>query len=234
MAKIWRLTYKQYYGIRGNFWTKTVDIHDEDKFNREIKKLKDNEGTIEFFESTEKIDLSSYISSIMRDNQLDSLLVVVDEKSTLYSNFVSLLEHAQIIADPKVRTIDCSYNNQGATGYSSSYLKILINEWDFLKKSDDALVKKFFAKYRTYLLNYANDSYEWYKTLLQVYNYADIKPVSFLSYDYDTTARRHKQVRKIIKDLTENQKNNYFLAKENLKKIKLAEKKKKKTDEVSN
>ena len=232
MAKIWRLTYKQYYGTRGNFWTKTVDFNDEDKFNREIKKLKDNEGTIEFFESTEKIDLSSYISSIMRDNQLDSLLVVADEKSTLYSNFVSLLEHAQIIADPRGRTIDSSYNNQGATGYSSSYLKILINEWEFLKKSDDALVKKFFAKYRTYLLNYANDSYEWYETILQVYNYADIKPVSFLSYDYDTTARRHKQVRKIIKDLTENQKNNFFNAKKVVKEMKTKIKKMKKNNEL--
>jgi hypothetical protein len=232
MAKIWRLTYKQYYGTRGNFWTKTVDYHDEDKFNREIKKLKDSEGTIEFFESTEKIDLSSYISSIMRDNQLDSLLVVADEKSNLYSNFVSLLEHAQIIADPRGRTIDSSYNNQGATGYSSSYLKILINEWEFLKKSDDSLVKKFFAKYRTYLLNYANDSYEWYETLLQVYNYADIKPVSFLSYDYDTTARRHKQVRKIIKDLTENQKNNFFNAKKVVKEMKTKEKKLKKNNEL--
>ena len=43
-------------------------------------------------------------------------------------------------------------------------------------------------------------------------------------------------VKTIKKDVTENQKTNYFLAKENLKKIKLAEKKKskKKTDEVSN
>jgi hypothetical protein len=220
MAKIWRLTYKQYYGTRGNFWTKTVDIHDEDKFNREIKKLKDNEGSIEIFESTQKIDLSSYISSIMRDNQLDSLLVVTDDKSTLYSNFVSLLENAQVVADAKGRSFV-----EGITGYSSSYLKMLINEWEFLKKSDDALVKKFFAKYRTYLLNYANDSYEWYETLLQVYNYADIKPVTMLSYEYDTVARRHKQVRKLIKDLTDEQKKNFFIAKKAVKEMKAKEKK---------
>jgi hypothetical protein len=222
MAKIWRLTYKQYYGTRGNFWTKTVDIHDEDKFNREIKKLKDTEGSIEIFESIEKIDLNSFISSIMRDNQLDSLLVVTDDKSTLYSNFVSLLENAEVVADKR------GGNVEGITGYSSSYLKMLINEWEFLKKSDDVLVKKFFAKYRTYLLNYANDSYEWYETLLQVYNYADIKPVTILSYEYDTVARRHKQVRKLIKDLTDTQKKNFFSAKKSVKEMKAKEKKLKK------
>lgn len=156
MAKIWRLNYKQYYGNRGNYWMKSVDIHDEERFNREIKKLKDGEGTIEIFESTEKIDIQLYVSSIMRDNQLDSILVVADEKSTLYSNFKELLSNSKTVEE-----------TNDDRGYSKKYLKVLIDEWDFLKKSDDSLVKKFFAKYRTYLLNYANDSYEWYETFFK-------------------------------------------------------------------
>jgi hypothetical protein len=196
---------------------KTVDIHDEERFNREIKKLKDGEGTIEIFESTEKIDIQLYVSSIMRDNQLDSILVVADEKSTLYSNFKELLSNS--------KTVD---GNDDSRGYSKKYLKVLIDEWDFLKKSDDALVKKFFAKYRTYLLNYANDSYEWYETLLQVYNYADIKKVEVSNWAWDEKLRRHAPIKVLIKDLTENQKKNFFDAKKFVKDLKDKEKKLKK------
>jgi hypothetical protein len=217
MAKIWRLNYKQFYGNKGNYWMKTVDIHDEERFNREIKKLKDGEGTIEIFESTEKINIQSYVSSIMRDNQLDSILVVADEKSTLYSNFKELLSNS--------KTVD---GNDDSRGYSKKYLKVLIDEWDFLKKSDDALVKKFFAKYRTYLLNYANDSYEWYETLLQVYNYADIKKVEVSDWAWDEKLRRHAPKKVLIKDLTENQKKNFFDAKKFVKDLKDKEKKLKK------
>ena len=230
MAKIWRLTYRQYYGNQGNFWKKTVEFHDEDKFNREIKKLKDNEGSVEIFETTEKIDLKAYISSIMRENQLDSLLVVADEKSTLYSKFVELLANAVVVTTKGATTLDDNYNNAGATGYSKKYLKTLINEWEFLKKSDDDLVKKFFAKYRTYLLNYANDSYEWYQTLLQVYNYMDIKPVTRTTWDYNRLTHKYESKKVILKDLTENQKKNFFEAKKFVKELKAKEKKLKKKE----
>ena len=230
MAKIWRLNYKQYYGNRGNYWMKSVDIHDEERFNREIKKLKDGEGTIEIFESTEKIDIQLYVSSIMRDNQLDSILVVADEKSTLYSKFVELLADAVVVTTKGSTTIDGSYNNAGATGYSKKYLKVLMDEWDFLKKSDDSLVKKFFAKYRTYLLNYANDSYEWYETLLQVYSYADIKKVEVSEWLWNEKLRRHAPTKVLIKDLTENQKKNFFDAKKFVKDLKDKEKKLKKKE----
>jgi len=219
MAKIWRLNYKQYYGNRGNYWMKSVDIHDEERFNREIKKLKDGEGTIEIFESTEKIDIQLYVSSIMRDNQLDSILVVADEKSTLYSNFKELLSNSKTVEE----------TNDGR-GYSKKYLKVLIDEWDFLKKSDDSLVKKFFAKYRTYLLNYANDSYEWYENLLQVYSYADIKKVEVTEWMWDEKLRRHAPTKVLIKDLTENQKKNFFDAKKFVKDLKAKEKKLKKKE----
>ena len=217
MAKIWRLNYKQYYGNRGNYWMKSVDIHDEERFNREIKKLKDGEGTIEIFETIEKIDIQSYISSIMRDNQLDSVLVVADEKSTLYSKFKELLSNS--------KTVEGTDENRG---YSKKYLKVLMDEWDFLKKSDDGLVKKFFAKYRTYLLNYANDSYEWYETLLQVYNYADIKKVEITEWLWSDSLRRYAPTKVLIKELTDDQKKNFFEAKKFVKGLKDKEKKLKK------
>ena len=219
MAKIWRLNYKQYYGNRGNYWMKSVDIHDEERFNREIKKLKDGEGTIEIFESTEKIDIQAYISSIMRDNQLDSVLVVADEKSTLYSKFKELLSNSKTVE-----------GTNESRGYSKKYLKVLMDEWDFLKKSDDGLVKKFFAKYRTYLLNYANDSYEWYETLLQVYNYADIKKVEITEWLWSDSLRRYAPTKVLIKELTDNQKKNFFEAKKFVKGLKDKEKKLKKKE----
>lgn len=230
MAKIWRLNYKQFYGNKGNYWMKSVDIGDEERFNKEIKKLKDGEGTIEIFESIQKLDIQAYISSIMRDNQLDSVLVVTDEKSTLYSKFVELLADAVVVTTKGSTTIDHSYNNVGATGYSKKYLKVLMDEWDFLKKSDDSLVKKFFAKYRTYLLNYANDSYEWYETLLQVYSYADIKKVEVTEWRWDQKLRRHAPTKVLIKDLTDNQKKNFFDAKKFVKDLKDKEKKLKKKE----
>ena len=166
----------------------------------------------------------------MRDNQLDSVLVVTDEKSTLYSKFVELLADAVVVTTKGSTTIDDSYNNVGATGYSKKYLKVLMDEWDFLKKSDDSLVKKFFAKYRTYLLNYANDSYEWYETLLQVYNYADIKKVEVTEWRWDQKLRRHAPTKVLIKDLTDNQKKNFFDAKKFVKDLKDKEKKLKKKE----
>lgn len=217
MAKIWRLNYKQYYGNRGNYWMKSVDIHDEERFNREIKKLKDGEGTIEIFESTQKLDIQSYISSIMRDNQLDSVLVVADEKSILYSKFKELLSNSKTVE-----------GTNESSGYSKKYLKVLMDEWDFLKKSDDGLVKKFFAKYRTYLLNYANDSYEWYETLLQVYSYADIKKVEVTEWLWNDSLRRYAPTKVLIKELTDNQKKNFFEAKKFVKGLKDKEKKLKK------
>ncbi len=217
MAKIWRLNYKQYYGNRGNYWMKSVDIHDEERFNREIKKLKDGEGTIEIFESTQKLDIQAYISSIMRDNQLDSVLVVADEKSTLYSKFKELLSNSKTVE-----------GTNESRGYSKKYLKLLMDEWDFLKKSDDGLVKKFFAKYRTYLLNYANDSYEWYETLLQVYSYADIKKVEVTEWLWSDSLRRYAPTKVLIKELNDNQKKNFFDAKKFVKDLKDKEKKLKK------
>jgi hypothetical protein len=217
MAKIWRLNYKQFYGNKGNYWMKSVDINDEERFNKEIKKLKDGEGTIEIFESIQKLDIQAYISSIMRDNQLDSILVVTDEKSTLYSKFKELLSNSKTVE-----------GTNESSGYNKKYLKLLIDEWDFLKKSDDNLVKKFFAKYRTYLLNYANESYEWYETLLQVYNYADIKKVEVTEWGWDQKLRRHAPTKITIKDLNDNQKKNFFDAKKFVKDLKDKEKKLKK------
>jgi hypothetical protein len=153
----------------------------------------------------------------MRDNQLDSVLVVADEKSTLYSKFKELLSNSKTVE-----------GTNESRGYSKKYLKLLMDEWDFLKKSDDGLVKKFFAKYRTYLLNYANDSYEWYETLLQVYSYADIKKVEITEWLWSDSLRRYAPTKVLIKELTDNQKKNFFEAKKFVKGLKDKEKKLKK------
>ena len=228
MSKIWKLTYKQPYGTRGNFWNKSQFFYDEAKMLKELQKLKGFDGEIEEYEITSKTPLKGYISSLLRDIQLDSVLVVADEKATLYSKFVELIESSPVESTDQLRTC---YEN-----YDQRFKKKVISEWEFLTKSDDASVKKFFAKYRTFFLNYSHDTLEWYETLLSIYNYANITPIYNTKWIYNREKARHETVKTIKKDVTENQKTNYFLAKENLKKIKLAEKKKskKKTDEVSN
>ncbi len=85
-------------------------------------------------------------------------------------------------------------------------------------------IKKFFAKYRTYLLHYANDSVEWYQTLLSIYNFADIKPIYTSNWTYNRVTNRHESVKKLVLDLTEDQKTNFAEA----KKVVSAEKKAKK------
>ena len=40
MSKIWKLTYKQPYGTRGNFWNKSQFFYDEAKMLKELQKLK--------------------------------------------------------------------------------------------------------------------------------------------------------------------------------------------------
>jgi hypothetical protein len=196
---------------------------------KELQKLKGLEGEVEEYDMTSKTPLKGYISSLLRDIQLDSVLVVADEKATLYSKFVELIETSPVEAtDPQ------SYYK--TDNYDKRFKKKVISEWEFLTKSDDASVKKFFAKYRTFFLNYSHDTLEWYETLLSIYNYANITPIYNTKWIYNREKARHETVKTIKKDVTENQKTNYFLAKENLKKIKLAEKKKskKKADEVSN
>ena len=224
MSKIWKVTYKSYYGTRGNFWNKTTFFYNEDKFLKEIQKLKNSDGEVEIFESTSKIPLNGYISSLLRDVQLDSVLVVTDEKATLYSKFIELIE-----SSPVNETNYRTYYN-----FDKKFKKKVINEWEFLTKSDDVSVKKFFAKYRTFFLNYSHDTLEWYETLLSIYSYANITPHTETKWEYNRIEHKHENKKYIIKDLTENQKTNYFLAKENLKKLKLSEKKKSKKDEVSN
>ena len=221
MSKIWKLTYKQPYGTRGNFWNKSQFFYDESKMLKEIQKLKGFDGEIEEYEITSKTPLKGYISSLLRDIQLDSVLVVADEKATLYSKFVELIESSPVESTDRLRTC---YEN-----YDMRFKKKVISEWEFLTKSDDASVKKFFAKYRTFFLNYSHDTLEWYETLLSIYNYANITPIYQSKWVFNREKRINKTVKTIKKDVTENQKTNYFLAKENLKKIKLAEKKKSKS-----
>lgn len=227
MSKIWKLTYKQPYGTRGHVWTKSQFFYDEAKMLKELQKLKGLEGEVEEYDMTSKTPLKGYISSLLRDIQLDSVLVVADEKATLYSKFVELIETSPVEAtDPQSYYITDNYDKR--------FKRKVISEWEFLTKSDDALVKKFFAKYRTFFLNYSHDTLEWYETLLSIYNYANITPIYNTKWIYNREKGRHENVKTLKKDLTDNQKTNYFLAKENLKKIKLAEKKKSKnkTDEV--
>ena len=226
MSKIWKLTYKQPYGTRGHVWTKSQFFYDENKMLKEIQKLKGLEGEVEEYELTSKSPLSGYISSLLREIQLDSVLVVADEKSILYSKFIELIESSPVEATDHSR----------CENYDKRFKKKVISEWEFLTKSDDASVKKFFAKYRTFFLNYSHDTLEWYETLLSIYNYANITPLYDTKWIYNREKGKHETLKTIKKDVTENQKTNYFLAKENLKKIKLAEKKKskKKADEVSN
>jgi hypothetical protein len=230
MSKFWKLTYKEYYGSRGNYWNKTVSFYDEEKFLREVKKLKDCDGFVEEYELTTKSTLSNYLSSLLRDVQLDNVLVVTDEKSILYSKFVELIESVQVVESKA----ENRWTNEIL--YDKSFKMKVINEWEFLTKSDDSAVKKFFAKYRTFFLNYSHDTLEWYETLLSIYNYANITPHTESRWEYNKTERKYDTKKIVLKELTDNQKTNYFLAKNNLKKIKLEEKKKLKTkkDEISN
>jgi len=218
MSKIWKITYKSFYGNKNQYWhNEVMYVYSEKKFNQEIKKMK--EGTVEIFELSETIDIENYLSSLIRDNQLDSLLCVEDEKSIHHSKFIELME-----------TVKVFEGSRYGFNFNKKYIDSLKKEWDFLKKSDEDSLKKFFAKHRTYLLYYANDSVEWFQALLSIYNFTDIKPIYTTTQSFNSQTRRYENTKVLVLDTTETQRNNFTEAKKNIKEIKNKNKKLKKSD----
>ena len=87
-------------------------------------------------------------------------------------------------------------------------------------------MKKYFAKHRQLFLNYCLDTEEWYDTLLRIYSYMDIAPVTTEEWFYDSKVGNHVKQKILVKDLTAAQKENYAAAKAKLKKEAAEEKKK--------
>jgi hypothetical protein len=100
-----------------------------------------------------------------------------------------------------------------------------LKEWDFLPKTDDGEVKKFFAKYRNQFLLEVTDTVEWYHTLLSIYSYATITDHTVSDYKYDSKKGYYVKSNKVITAVTEEQVNNYKAAKEQIKKEKALTKK---------
>ena len=185
MSKIWKITNKKYYGPNNQYsYNNVTYIYSEKKLNQELKKS--GTGTVEVFELVETFDIAAHLSSLVRDNQLDSLLCVEDEKSIHHSKFIELLESAKIFTGTRYNSIN----------FDEKYVNDIKKEWTLFKKSDTDSLKKFFAGHRTYLLYYANDSVEWYQTLLNIYNFADIKPIYSSSYEYNRTTNKYENVKK--------------------------------------
>lgn len=208
MAKIWKVTFKHTYGPQNQYsYTQTKFYYSEKELMKALKKLNDTTGTIEVFESDkQKLSIDGYLDSLKREVQLGSLLEVADEKSVLHSKFIEVFSKAKV----------------GKTLKDS-----ILKEWDFLPKTDDAELKKFFAKYRNQFLLEVTDTVEWYHTLLSIYSYATITDHAETDYRYDSKKGYYVKSLKIITAVTEAQVANYKAAKELIKKEKALAKKKK-------
>jgi hypothetical protein len=148
------------------------------------------------FETTEKLSIDGYLDSLKREVQLGSLLEVADEKSALYSKFIEIFSKSKLDKSTKNSTL---------------------KEWEFLPKTDDGEVKKFFAKYRNQFLLQVTDSVEWYYTLLSIYSYATITDHAEIDYRWDSRQSQYTKQLKVITPVTEDQVANYLVAKSKLK-----------------
>ena len=197
MSKIWKIRFKTTWG-----GTRHIFIYDETKLLKAIRKYKKLEGTIEEYEVTSSITIENYINSLTREIQLDSILTVTDDKSILFSEFFELLNNSPIF---------------GEYDYEIESNKLIknkvIDDWNFLTKSNEIETKIFFKKYRTFLLNYSHDTVEWYTKLLSIAKYSKITPHRGNKYSNIT----HRASLKTIKEVTDKQRDNFTLAKENLK-----------------
>ena len=173
-----------------------------------LKKLGDTTGTIEVFESDkQKLSIDGYLDSLKREVQLGSLLEVADEKSVLHSKFIDIFSKSKVDKNTK---------------------DTILKEWDFLPKTDDTELKKFFAKNRNLFLLKITDTVEWYHILLSLYNYANIGDHKEKRYGYDGSKGKYRKYDILITAVTDEQLKNYKTAKEQIKKKKSLVKKNKK------
>jgi hypothetical protein len=213
MAKIWKVTYKHTYGPQNQYsYTDTKFYYTEKEMLKILKKLTDTEGTIEVFESDkQKLSIDGYLDSLKREVQLGSLLEVADEKSVLHSKFIEIFSKSKV---------------------GKSTKNGILKEWDFLPKTDDAELKKFFAKYRNQFLLGVTDTIEWYRTLLDIYNYAMITDHAEIDYRYDSRKGQYVKSLKVITPVTETQVASFVAAKDQIKKEKTLAKKLAKKNEA--
>lgn len=213
MAKIWKVIFKHTYGPQNQYsYTDTKFYYTEKEMLKNLKKLTDTTGTIEVFESDkQKLSIDGYLDSLKREVQLGSLLEVADEKSALHSKFIELFSKAKI---------------------GKSIKNDILKEWDFLPKTDDAELKKFFAKYRNQFLLGVTDTVEWYHTLLSIYNYAMITDHAEIDYKWNSITRQYEKSLKVITPVTETQVANFVAAKDQIKKEKALAKKLAKKNEA--
>ena len=212
MAKIWKVTHKTVYGPQNQYsYMETKFYYTEKEMLKVLKRLTDTEGTIEVFESDkQKLSIEGYLDSLKREVQLGSLLEVADEKSVLHSKFIDIFSKSKV---------------------GKSTKNGILKEWDFLPKTDDAELKKFFAKYRNQFLLGVTDTVEWYHTLLSIYSYAMITDHGEVDYRYDSRKGEYVKSLKVITAVTEAQVANFIAAKDQIKKEKaLAKKSAKKND----
>jgi hypothetical protein len=197
MSKIWKVTFKHVYGPQNQYsYSDTKFYYTEKEMLKNLKKLTDTSGTIEVFETTEKLSIDGYLDSLKREVQLGSLLEVADEKSALYSKFIEIFTKSKLGKSTKNSTL---------------------KEWEFLPKTDDGEVKKFFAKYRNQFLLQVTDSVEWYYTLLSIYSYATITDHAEIEIRWDSRQCQYTKQLKVITPVTEDQVANYLVAKSKLK-----------------
>ena len=206
MSKIWKVTFRHVYGPQNQYsYADQKFYYTEKELMKALKKLADTTGTIEVFESDkQKLSIEGYLDSLKREVQLGSLLEVADEKSALHSKFIEIFSNSKIEKEIK---------------------DAILKEWDFLPKTEDAELKKFFAKYRNQLLLGVTDTVEWYRTLLSIYSYAMITDHAEIDYKWNSITRQYEKSLKVITPVTETQVANFVAAKDQIKKEKALAKK---------
>jgi hypothetical protein len=194
MEKIFKVTQ---VSKEGYYYTSKTYV-DENSMLRELKEIaaSGGDGFVEVFEMSQKFNITEHLSSLKRDANLSSLLNVDEEVADYFSRFKKLLLTKEKVFKklPPYLNATCS-----------------IDELEYLDKSDEKLVKKYFKKHRLLFLNYLDSTEEWYYLLLKLYNYTSIS-------DHTTTGTLGDTI--FIRKLSDKQKLDWESAKEKIKKEK--------------
>lgn len=201
MDKIWIIKSNSKYTKKFNVYKKESDL---------LKAISsDSNAVILEYELKSSVNASDYITSKDRDAQIRSLLGELTEDEIAIEKFITLYE--QIAPEGK------EYEKRFWENYTHRTIQTSKKK-EFLKKlkkfsQDKKEIVKILIEEKNYLFSEVSTQVEWYTTILNLHNFRDCN-MSFRQWN--STKRIYERIDKSTQEI----KDNFKLAKEELKKLK--------------
>lgn len=160
------------------------------------------------YELKSSVRASDYIKSKDRDIQLRSVLGELSDDEINIEKFITLFEQLAPVGKEYVKKY---WEGNNLISFQTS------SKDEFLKKlkkfsTDKKQIVKIITDNKKYLISKVSQELEWYVSILSIHNFRD--------YIYDSaTFNREKRIFEKVDTATDEIKNNFKLAKEELKKL---------------